>query len=85
MLSLEQVSNHQSKVWISRYALYTNPHNKKHMAVEINAANLITMNTIRGHIWLEEPHRYSYKLTVGLYQLSGYPMDDADPNAAENN
>ena len=29
MLSLEQVSDHQSEVWILRYALYTDPHNKK--------------------------------------------------------
>ena len=54
------------------------------VVAEINAADLTMMKTMQGYILVEEPHRYSYKLNVGLYQLFGYPMHDANPNAVEN-
>ena len=83
ILSLEQVSDHQSEVWISKYALYTDPHNNNVVA-EINAIDLTLMKTMQGYIWMEEPHRYSYRLNICLQLISNHPMHDVDPNAVVN-
>ena len=50
MSSLEQVSDHQSEVWISRYVLYTDPYNKKNVAAEINAVDLTLMKSMQEYI-----------------------------------
>ena len=55
------------------------------MAAEINVVDLTLMKTMQGYIWLEEPHRCSYKPDACLYQLSSYPMQDVDPNVVKNN
>ena len=56
----------------------------KNVAAEINAPNLVLMKTMRGYIWLEEPHKYSYMLNISLQLISDQPMHDVNPNAVVN-